>query len=413
MKKRYLICGLIFLCLLGHCAYVWFSKGRTVSYEIKNEGIKFKITEAYTKNYKNEYPNYYIEIMVDKKIFNFELPNSFSGDSYIVNDIKYFKNDTYTCVLPIFNGEKIMSDILCLKDSTLYHYQDLQNESLELDKFASSVLKNTREDTSSIKMNNLQVYPDNLNKGMYLVLTNYHGIDIIHSKKLETVSLFEEDIYTQKIKVQVGKYYVIADYNQKHNFHEFYRVDVTTKKITKIVSDAAISFDSYIEGVVGDDIYLFDKDSKKQYKINVKNKTVVLNGTVKTGIEQYSNGKFKNINAYEAYTNELYFDKYPVKDIASLKVIQVGHKHSGYNYMYTPLPNGKYKVLHSHVQNDTVKTYAFTISDVNQIWYASTGVYYIEGDILYYYSPLYGTKPLLQNNEWNFNTSLSAYIYEK
>lgn len=413
MKKRHLIYGLIFLCILLHFTYVWFSKGRSVSYVINKDDIKFNIKESYTKNYKNEYPNYYIEITVDKNTFNLEVSDSFSSTSYIVDDVKYFENDTYTCVLPIFNGEKIMSDILCLKDSVLYHYTDLQNESLELDKFASSIQKTIPEDSSILVMNNLKLYTDNLDKNIYLVLSNYHGIDIIHSKKLETISLFKNDIYTQKIKTQVGKYYVVADYNESHDFHEFYRVDITTKKVSKIISEAPISFDSYIQGIIGDVIYLFDKEAKKQYKIDVKNKTVILNGTIKTGIEQYDDGTFRNINAYEAYTNEILFDIYPSKNVESSKIVRVGNKYSGYNYMYTPLNTGEYIVSQFHVQNNKIKTYAFATSDISRIFYTTSGIYYIDEDTLNYYNPLYGVKPLLKNNEWKFNTSLFAYAYEK
>lgn len=77
----------------------------------------------------------------------------------------------------------------------LYHYSDLKNESLELDKFASSYLTNIQSKT--LKINNLELYTNNLDKNKYMIVTNYHGIDIINSNKLKSVSLFENDVYTQ------------------------------------------------------------------------------------------------------------------------------------------------------------------------------------------------------------------------
>ena len=112
MKKRYLVFSVIIIFVLFHFAYVWLSKGREVLYDIKGSSGTFKVKEVYNKNYKNDYSNYYIEIQSKTGLFNFEVSNSFKGVSYIIDDIKYFKNDTYECVLPIFNGNKI----------TLYDY---------------------------------------------------------------------------------------------------------------------------------------------------------------------------------------------------------------------------------------------------------------------------------------------------
>lgn len=409
MKKVYMLLGIAFMFLLIHFTYIWFSKGRNVSYTINKDDKKFLIQESYTKNYKNDYPNYYIEINVDGNVFNFEMPDSFSSNSYIVSDIKYFKNNKYECVLPIFSDEKVMTDVLCLVDSTLYHYSDLQNQSLELDNFVNSIDGLYSISMDTLKIKNINVYIDNLDPNSYIILNNYHGIDILYSKKMESVSLFNQDVYTQKLKTMVGKYYIVANYNEEHDFHEIYRVDITSGKVSKIISDIAISFDSYIQGVVGNEIYLFDKDSKRQYVIDVKNKTVTLNGTVKTGIDYYSNGKFSNVNTYQAYTKELYFEIYPQYD----NTLQVGHKYSGYYYTYVLGADSNNVVLHSHVQNKKLKTQAFTVTDTSKILYMNSNAYYIENDMLYEYDPLYGKKPLLQNSEWKFNTSLSIFVYSK
>ncbi len=411
MKKRYLVFSVIIIFVLFHFAYVWLSKGREVLYDIKGSSGTFKVKEVYTKNYKNDYSNYYIEIQSKTGLFNFEVSNSFKGVSYIIDDIKYFKNDTYECVLPIFNGNKILSDILCIKNNMLYHYSDLKNESLELDKFASSYLTNIQSKT--LKINNLELYTNNLDKNKYMIVTNYHGIDIINSNKLKSVSLFENDVYTQNLKAQVGKYYVVADYNEDYDFHIFYRVDVTNNRISKIISDDAISLDSYIEGVVDGNIYLFDRDAKKQYKIDVFNKSVTLSGNTKKGILYYENGKFSNMSAYQALQKDIMFKIYKEDKTDNELLVQVGNKYSGYIYKYNSLEDGNYNVSSMHVQNQKVELNAFNLANCDRIFYTKSGLYYIDDDILYYYNPMYGNSNLIKNNEWKFNSSLNVYVYEK
>lgn len=408
MKKKYALVGIIFVFLLFYFMYIWFSKGRNVSYTVKNGDKSFFVQESYTKNYKNDYPNYYIEITIGESVFNFEIPNSFSSDSYIVSDIKYFKNNKYECILPIFSDDKVMSDVLCFIDSTLYHYSDIKNQSLELDNFVNSLDGLYRMSNDFVIFNNMKIYSDNLDKESYIVLTNYNGIDIVHYDKIESINLFSKDIYTQKLKTMVGKYYVVANYDESHDFHEILVVDITTKKVSKIITDTAISFDSYIQGVVDNEIYLFDRDAKRQYIIDVENKSVILNGTVKTGIDYYSNHKFSNLNAYDAYSDDLYFEMYPMEN----GLLQVGNKYSGYYYSYIPL-NSSYIIKHMHVQNKKIKTYAFTITDTTKILYTGLNIYYIEDDILYMYDHLYGKRNLIQNPEWKFNTSLAVFVYKK
>ena len=67
-------------------------------------------TFIYNFNHMNYSIEQYKVFMRKTGLFNLEVSNSFKGASYIIEDIKYFKNDTYECVLPIFNGNKISTN---------------------------------------------------------------------------------------------------------------------------------------------------------------------------------------------------------------------------------------------------------------------------------------------------------------
>ena len=69
---------------------------------------------------------------------------------------------------------------------------------------------------------------------------------------------------------------MIADYDNKYEFNKFYLIDIKKGKKETITSNQSISIDSYVQGSYKNDIYLFDKNNKIQYQINIKTKSFSL-----------------------------------------------------------------------------------------------------------------------------------------
>ena len=115
----------------------------------------------------------------------------------------------------------------------------------------------------------------------------------------------------------------IADKLYCRDGKERYVGDNTSAKKTEIISNNKISMDCYMQGTIGDEVYLFDKTNKKQYRINLKNKTVSLSGNKSKGIEIYNNGKLTTGSAYQAAKKEITFNKYTVDNKLNGKVYAI------------------------------------------------------------------------------------------
>ena len=396
MKKIYALCVIFFIVII-----ILINRKDHLEYIIKSKDNTFLVYEKYNKKSKSDYSNYYIEVSINDSRFNFEITKKLK--SKIIKDIYYFKNSDYECILPLFSDNTFKMDLLCLHDKIEYHYSDLKNKSLELDKFASSYEIDRSNDLVK-ESDNLKIY--DYKNDDYIVLSNYNGISIINNNEIKNIKLFESDIYKKNIETILNNYYIVANYNENHDFSSFIIVDIISKKVSYIKFNFSISFDSYIQGIISNKIYLFDKDAKKQYVIDLSDRKVSIAGNTKSGIVFYDDFKIKNINAYDAYNYILKFNMYTLKDTA-YKIDKVGNLNSGYKYFYNDF------LYSSLIINDKIKTYVTTLDNMTNIKYYNNYLYYIKDDILYLYDPLYGIKKIVSNTEWKFNNTLDYFVYKK
>ena len=137
----------------------------------------------------------------------------------------------------------------------------------------------------------ITIYPNNIIDNHHLVLTNYKGIYLVNpslGNKMENIELFESDVYKRPISMIFKNYYVTADYNQQYRFNKIITVDLTNNKTKEIHCGSEISFDSYIQGTHDNSIFIFDRNSKKQYEIDLKKGNFLEVGNEISGIKQES-----------------------------------------------------------------------------------------------------------------------------
>ena len=139
--RRYMriILFLFLLFVIVNFFFTFFYSGRDVDYTLKQKNNKYYVHEEYIKNKKGVSNHYYVEIKYNDVIFNFRFSDSFKHKSYIVDKVYSFKDEQYTCVLPVLNDGSIQTDILCKKEKTIYPYAVLKNENLKLDSFAKAM----------------------------------------------------------------------------------------------------------------------------------------------------------------------------------------------------------------------------------------------------------------------------------
>lgn len=401
-------------------SFINLNKGHNLEYKIKEKDNTFYIKEIYTKKRKNEINNYYFEIKLNEDIYNFQTYKNYKNANYIIKNIEYFSNDNYKCIYLKDKDEKQISDVICLNDNIQYFYSNIEGKDKELDKFVKNLKgykKNKENLKNIIDATPVIFYRDNIIDNHYLYLENYKGIYLINKKdNVKNITLFENDLYKNEISILNNEKYITADYNEEYGFHEFKLVNIKNGKKSKIISNDEISLDSYMQGSIDNEIYLFDKTDKKQYRINLKSKIVSLSGNKSKGIEVYKNNKLITDSAYKAAKQEVLFNKYTVdnkfNDKEYVKVEKVGNKLSGYYYLYEKEGN-KYKVYRANIQNQKIITYLFTTDDIKNIYYYEDYIYYKDGLFIKYYKDDIGTKTLLKNTEFEFNKTINFGLYVK
>ena len=90
---------------------------------------------------------------------------------------------------------------------------------------------------------------------------------------------YSKELYSKQVLLKAAyhftdKYYLVADYNSEYTFNKMNLVNIINGEKITIRSYDDISFDTYIMGEVEGKIYLFDKESNKEYEIDLEEKMI-------------------------------------------------------------------------------------------------------------------------------------------
>lgn len=388
----------IFLATLLILKYIVFllNPGHTDKYNIGN----FEIKEILNTKNNN---NYYFEIKGEKTKINFQVNKNYNKEKKVIKKLIYQKIDEYDCFLPIFKNHQQLTDVMCLKEDTIYNMHDLDINK-ELFKKQGYDDEKYKDSSNEITVSNTEtLYKTNIPKNSYIASESYRGLTLFGSKD-SIIKLFDNDVYKKEISIYIDKYYLTADYNSEYTFKYFHLVNIINGEKKTIRSYDDISFDSYIMGAVEGDVYLFDKENQKQYKINIKEESVEQIGSKDT--IKYYDGTWKTISLKEALSGKKYEN-----NKTNIKGYDKTEKKDNYYYLYKK-ENSNYKVYRADIQNKGLKTYLFETSDLNSIIYIKDKIYYRNGNTFYYYGEK-GSKKILKNTELEFNSDISLGVYEK
>lgn len=398
MKKNtkflLLFLSLVILIILCRCAF----DIKTLNYTLRNGKENFKINESYIKNKTS------IKIESKERIYLIDLFNQNDNKRHIVDKIYYYKDDLYECILPIINN-KIETDFMCYKEDILYDYHILEGENTKLDNYVNTIteynIENYKNNYNTINSIGTVKYFTKNKINNLTAITTYKGI-IINGYNID---LFVNDVYNNKLSTFVKEYYVIADYTKTYEFQYFYIVDLFNKTVFKIKSKYEISLDSYIQGIVDDKVYIYDKDNENQYELNIDKRIVNLISS-NTDVKYYKNNKWEKISKIKA-NKEVYFDYTSLDNNFSEYDLVV--ESDLYYYLMKKSSNG-YDLY--RVNKNQVNIYKF-ISNIPtcDITAKDNYIYYAYNNKLYYYSDKVGLKAILEDTELEFNDTIKYYIY--
>lgn len=389
-----------------------FVLGHDIDYQIKNGKNTFEIREVLNLKKDQNVTNYYFEVTKDKTTFVFKTDYNFKKDMKIIEQIEYFKDDTYECLLPVFKDETIPLDMMCYYEDQLYFNHNLPQTSAQLNEFIETIndiydfSKWSDSKTQSEKIDSITLYKANIIDKHYVVLDNYRGIYIISQDNITNVKLFDQDVYETHIKGLVNDKFVIANYNDEYDFNQFYTVDITNEKKDEIIVNYDISFDGYTNGSYKDSLFLVDRETKRQYEFNIKKEEAYIVGDQKNGILFYDNEEETTIDMNEALKKEYKFNKNYETDKNYDRIDTV----NGYYYLYK-LVDDDYQVYKAPIEDKKETIYLFNTDNIDDIYYIDSYIYFRKGNDVLYYKDDIGIKTLFTNSEYEFNENLKYYLY--
>ena len=407
MKKIFVSITILYIFLFFlEFSFNYFKKHHEVTYKIDNIEIK----EDYRGNTKEEENNYYLELKTEKNTFYIQTYEDFKKEKRIIKQVKYYSDDNYECILPIFKKNTVLTDLICIEDGKQINYNTIQNSQITefLNTISEYPKENYKDNLENVIMRNqTRFYPSNLPKDHYIALTYYKGLLVADETSFREIELFKKDVYTQKIKAFTNNKYLIINYNNNYDSNEFYVVNLKTRQYDAFGSNNTIKYDAYIQGTLENSVYLFEKDSKNQYQLDLKEKTITRIGNTNTGIKYYD-GTWQNKNAYEAVNKELKFKEYETTD-EYIMIKKIRGKKYG-TTIYVKEVNGVYEVYRGIRDNQNL-IYLFTTTDYKTMNFLKEYIYYKDGIYIKMYSDLTGIKTIMNSSEIT-NKSVSFYIGE-
>ncbi|MGM9878995.1 MAG: hypothetical protein ACI31R_03120 [Bacilli bacterium] len=404
MKKVIkLLIGIFVLVLIFELIAYIFKTHHEVTYTLKDDNQTFKINEIY-KNKK-----YYFKITNKDLIYSFEIPDEFHKRKEIINKIYSYQKDDLYCIYPaIEKGES--TNILCSKNKKSYSYTNYEKY---LGSFVETLKKQGYDSPSWEKQSNksrqietLTAYQNNIKEKTYIYIYKYNGFFAITKDSLEQIKLFENDTYINHLGTTIDKYYLIPNYDQKYDYDELYVIDMTKNKVKQRKLKYKISKDSYINGVIEDEVYIFDKDELKQYKISKKGKKIKEVGNKEDGALFY-NLKFETKSVYDFRDEELKFKT--MKDYIS----QI-EKNTSINYLQSAEDTYYYQTKNNDVYyyniNNKTKVLLFN-KEISDFTLVKDTLYFISEDNLYSYDFKEGLRKLITYSELSFNSKNRLAIY--
>ena len=405
---------IVFIVFLAICFFKYIKKGYIVKYKIEKDNHTFNIVEIYTKNQKKEKDNLYIEIRVGDTKFNYQIYHKFEKRK-VIKDIYYYKDDEYVCIYPLFM-DNYSVDIKCKHNNYYYNYISIKGKSEELDEFVNNVSSyrydNYIDDLEEYdEYENIKIYSKNYIDKNSVSITNLDGIYILNYKDYNNKKIFNDEKYTRKISGYSLKYYFTVKYDGSHEFRELYFLDLISGKEKTLKTNNKLSINSYVQGVIDSELYLYDPDNEKQYKVNLSKNKIdeVKNRNKKVS---YYNGYSWNYISKAKANNETLFETNLKLEFKDFDIVnKTGNNKSGFYYLFKKLDN-KYEVYRASIMNKDIIEYLFDVDNPNSLIYLKDTVYFVNDNSIYYYNQEFGIKKIIEYDELLFNENIKYYVFE-
>lgn len=349
MQKKKKLIKLIILIL------ILFSSFLLISFYPHNYTYKYKLGKAsIVEKYDKGNKSYVFVIDIDNYEYKYSFESKYLRKRGIIKSIQK-SNDC------IDVNTKSQDFSVCQKanDYTTAYYSD---------KFQINKIDDYK---------NVEIY-ELLNHKYYI--WNYTGFLSINKDEKKLIKLFENDVYELKIITPINQHLLIADYDQEYAFDKMYLLNTKNNNVSDVLLKKKVYFNSYILGTYKKDVYLYDAQKEKEYKINPFKASVE-----KFGYKVLVDGEWEKASLNKLNKKEAYFEG---KDL--------------YNFF-----TKNNKLYYKMIENDILIT---NLQVSNLVFNNEKEAYFVSGESLYYVNLHKGIKKIMSYSEWNFNNK-NIYIF--
>lgn len=370
---------------------------------------KYIIKESF---YLKEKAHWYDFVIQNKKSsYSYSLNENLSKKKRVIKEIKSYKKDNLTCIIPLYKKEISKNKIYCnLKNqaiSTNYlletNNKDFQSILEETKKYNIKINKPQNKKTTYKK---IAVYQKNIPDNYKYIIWNYKGIYILSNEELLYQKILDYDLYDNIMSTVVDNYYVLFENSSVNGIENIYYYDLVKNKLDTFKLKDKLDKDSYINGVVNDLIYVTDKSTKKQYTINVKKERIEEVGNEEKSYQYFHNEELKLLSKSDFFMKNKYFDNEKIKD----KTIEANDLRKEHNYFYYLKDNKLYQALNTNKKNPTL---LFELEDVKDWKIVDRDILLIVDDSLYTYNDEFGLTKIIESNELKYNYKNICNIWKK
>ncbi len=362
-----------------------------ISYTLTDENIEIKVEEKLIEDNLKEHINILIE--AEQLKYTISLFDQEFNEQGLIKEIKTLNG---MCIGVIYKDD-IDSTILCYENNVVKNYHDIENKPIELINFAEEIpnleqfsdnLENSKEEYP------ITLYQNNVLENHTLAISNYKGVYII-DETINNIILNDNNTYDTNLIILVDKYYLVPT-RQSQEYTKLNIINIENQKQEQI--NITLSKNSYIQGIVDNNVYIFDKDTRKQYEIDLENAKIKEVGNSTDDIKFYNINTWEERSANDAVIENLYFIiEKPVENV----IAQIGNE-NGF-YYYQEVLEDKTIVYRSTKENPEIKTYLFEEENIKKFILIDEYIYYQTNDEIKYYSDKTNKKTLIKNEELNFN----------
>ena len=406
---------MIFLAFVAFCYQIivaFFITEHKIDYSlIASDQKHYTISEQYQREGERHYYSFLIKSK--DNYYTTAIFNDFNKQDRVITDIKYYKKNNLQCIFPIYKKNHTF-DVSCLLDnqqvSPFYLLESGNSDfSFISKKFSEEGYdeKYFKLEENTTKEENLSIYYDYIPKDYLFTIWNYRGIYIINSDGIENKVFLNEDHYENNLSIVAGTYYVTIntdDEEEQLNYRQLIIYDL--KDDGKSLVDVDISQDSYFNGVYQNNVYITDPKAKIQYVLDPAKKKIhevekekeIINSQLKDAGSDFFTSEHIDSNIVN---NKKITSLYDTTDI----------KKNGEDFYFKTDDGRLYRVIQKNYKHPILLCQFKNIKD----WQVhDDGLTFIVDDTLYFYSDIYGLKPIVRNLEFKYNyKNITHFIREE